>query len=521
MTQRAPLLIALPHGLNASGVTTWAVRLASTLAPAGRACGLILHPEPPGQQPMDLRPHPAVAVFDLRAMGPLDANAGAATAFVPAYRAAARALASRAGGGPVVLSPNLIGECYAVAAELTRTDADAVRTIAVHHSDLAYNDALCLHFEPIVHAFVGVSGRIADRLRRLLPARAADAHRVPYGVETPPSPAHRPPLAGRPLRLLYAGRIEHEQKRVRALLAMSDALSARSIPHELALVGDGPACAEIDAACAERTGVRRLPPRSPAGVAALLDAADLFVLASRYEGLSVSVLEAMAHGCAPVITRTASGADEQITDGVTGFLVDAGPDADDAAIGEAMADGVQRAIRADPHAAGAAAAKRARQAFSGERMAAAYAALIDACAAAPARRWPEGRPVAFTTVPTDAAERMRAVLERLAGRRIIVHGAGRHTLELAGVLADSPACIVAFTDDDPARQGGAIHGVPIVAPTDAALTGATDALISTFLHENAVWERRAVYERQGLRVHRLYGHSSGSEASSDLARSLT
>ncbi len=517
MTRGSPLLIALPDGLNASGVTTWAVRLASALAASGRVCGLVLHPEPPGQRPIDVALHPGVRIFDLRRLPRLDAEGGGA--FAPAYLAAARSLGARP-GGPVVLSPNLVGECYAVAAELTRAHADAVRTIAVHHSDLAYNDAVCAHFEPIVHAFVGVSERITDRLRRNLPARAADVHRIPYGVEAAGIAAPRPPLAGRPVRLLYAGRIEHEQKRVRSLVAMSDALAARGVAHELALVGDGPACPEIDAACASRSWVRRLPPRSPAGIAALLDAADLFVLASRYEGLSVSVLEAMARGCTPVITRTASGAGEQITEGVTGFLVDA-DDGDDAATGDAMADAVQRAIRAGPHRAGAAAAKRARDCFSVERMAGAYAAILDGCAAAPARRWAQDRAVAFTTVPADAAERMRAVLDRLAGRRIVVHGAGRHTTELAGVLAESPACVVAFSDDDPARQGGAIRGVPIVAPTDAALTGATDVLISTFLHESAVWERRGVYERQGLRVHRVYGHSSGSEASSGFARSLT
>ncbi len=518
MTRGSPLLIALPDGLNASGVTTWAVRLASALSASGRSSGLILHPEPPGQRPIDAALHPAVRVFDLRRLPRLDAGGGAA--FAPAYLAAARSLGARP-GHPAVLSPNLVGECYAVAAELTRTDADAIRTIAVHHADLAYNDAVCAHFEPIVHAFVGVSERIADRLRRRLPARAADVYRVPHGVEAAGIAAPRAPLDGRPIRLLYAGRIEHEQKRVRALVAMSDALTARGVAHELAMVGDGPACPEIDAACATRPCVRRLPPRSPAGIAALLDAADLFVLASRYEGLSVSVLEAMARGCTPVITRTASGAGEQIADGVTGFLIDTDDDTDDTAIGQAMADGVQRAIRVGPHHAGAAAAKRAREAFSVDRMAAAYAGIIDTCAVAPARRWPDDRPVAFTTVPADAAERMRAVLDRLAGRRIVVHGVGRHTTELAEVLAESPACVVAFTDDDPARQGGAIRGVPVVAPTDAALSGATDVLISTFLHENAVWERRAVYERQGLRVHRVYGHSSGSEASSDFARSLT
>ena len=39
------LVIALPHGLNVSGVTMWAVRLSNALAERGRVAALILHPE--------------------------------------------------------------------------------------------------------------------------------------------------------------------------------------------------------------------------------------------------------------------------------------------------------------------------------------------------------------------------------------------------------------------------------------------------------------------------------------------
>ena len=45
---------------------------------------------------------------------------------------------------------------------------------------------------------------------------------------------------------------------------------------------------------------------------------------------------------------------------------------------------------------------------------------------------------------------------------------------------------------------------PIVAPHDAGETGATDVVISSWINQNAIWQRRAVYERQGLKVHTLY-----------------
>jgi len=69
----------------------------------------------------------------------------------------------------------------------------------------------------------------------------------------------------------------------------------------------------------------------------------------------------------------------------------------------------------------------------------------------------------------------------------------------------SSARVVAFTDDDRSNWGGELIGVRVVAPKDASGQGATDVIISSWLHEQAIWERRAVYESQGLRVHRLYG----------------
>lgn len=55
-------------------------------------------------------------------------------------------------------------------------------------------------------------------------------------------------------------------------------------------------------------------------VAALLAAADVFVLASHFEGLPMSVIEAMLCGL-PVVASRIRGPREQVIDGETGFLV--------------------------------------------------------------------------------------------------------------------------------------------------------------------------------------------------------
>ncbi len=68
-------------------------------------------------------------------------------------------------------------------------------------------------------------------------------------------------------------------------------------------------------------------------VADLMAAADIFVLPSRFEGLPMSVIEAMLTGL-PVVAADVRGPAEQVVAGVTGLLV---PPGDAPALGKALA----------------------------------------------------------------------------------------------------------------------------------------------------------------------------------------
>jgi glycosyltransferase involved in cell wall biosynthesis len=106
------------------------------------------------------------------------------------------------------------------------------------------------------------------------------------------------------------------------------------------LAGDGPLRADLEAE-ARDLGVagRCVFLGQRADVPALLAAADLFVLPSLYEGLPVSVLEAMA-AQRPIVATAIGGTDEAVTNEVTGLLV---PPRDAAALASAI-----RRMRADP-----------------------------------------------------------------------------------------------------------------------------------------------------------------------------
>jgi glycosyltransferase involved in cell wall biosynthesis len=131
-----------------------------------------------------------------------------------------------------------------------------------------------------------------------------------------PDPTLRSSLAGdRPLVLTVA-RLD-EQKGHRHLLA-----AAAQVPDAVfVLAGDGPQRDGLERLAARlgiRDRVRFLGER--ADVAELLAVCDVFALPSLYEGLPISVLEAMAAERAVVATAV-GGTAEAVVDGVSGLLV--------------------------------------------------------------------------------------------------------------------------------------------------------------------------------------------------------
>jgi glycosyltransferase involved in cell wall biosynthesis len=119
-----------------------------------------------------------------------------------------------------------------------------------------------------------------------------------------------------------------------ALVAAVPALADRFPDVGVVLLGSGHLHEELRAQ-ADRLGVgdRVHLPGHRADARALLDAADVFVLPSRYEGMPLALLEAMDAGL-PVVTTRAPGCTEVVADGVTGLLV---PPEDPPALAAALA----------------------------------------------------------------------------------------------------------------------------------------------------------------------------------------
>jgi sugar transferase (PEP-CTERM/EpsH1 system associated) len=136
----------------------------------------------------------------------------------------------------------------------------------------------------------------------------------------------------------------------------------------LVIAGDGPEREALERRARERGVDLRLLGYRP-DVEQVLAALDVFVLSSVSEGLSNTILEAMASGT-PVVATRVGGAEEMIEDGVSGILV---PPSD----APAMAAALRRVLTtADGAAAmGAAARRRAEDEFTLAGMMKQYDAL--------------------------------------------------------------------------------------------------------------------------------------------------
>jgi glycosyltransferase involved in cell wall biosynthesis len=185
---------------------------------------------------------------------------------------------------------------------------------------------------PRFRSIAAVSRAIARYAVEEVGLRPGQVTTVHNGIADGVAPAPERREAGRPVTFIATGRLAPVKNH--PLLLRAFAHVARELPEtRLLLVGDGPQRAEIER-LVDQLGVRGavslLGFRSDVG--RLLASADAYVLSSRYEGISMALLEAMQSGLPAVATRV-GGIPETVVDGETGLLV--APD-DEPALRQAM-----------------------------------------------------------------------------------------------------------------------------------------------------------------------------------------
>lgn len=308
------IALSLPDGRGLGGVTTWALDLAERLAglPNVEAC-LLEHAT--SRQPVVVEGNSPVRSIDLTPfIHPNHPRLGVddVERFAAAYASAE----------PEILVPNWSWGSHAAAVAVAAQDPEHVRVIGFVHADGEDYYEWIRYYEPWIVRFVAVSSEIAARLTEELPHRSGDIVTLPYSIAQPAS-VQRPDRGNSPLRIIFAGRLAVAQKRILDLITMAEMLAADDVEFELRIIGSGP---DEDTL---RRAIDRLPSKTrssielertcpPAEMPARWLEADVLVLPSDYEGTSIAMLEALAHGCVPVVTRV-SGTETEIVDGETGL----------------------------------------------------------------------------------------------------------------------------------------------------------------------------------------------------------
>jgi glycosyltransferase involved in cell wall biosynthesis len=193
--------------------------------------------------------------------------------------------------------------------------------VLVLHGDHDYYYGLAKKHDRVVHAYVAYSRRMYEQLLAHLPHRADSIFYIPYGIPLPP---HVRMAVPGPLRLIFAGRLEHGQKGVLELPAIDARLRQLQCDVAWTIVGDGPDGGALRAMWPQSATVQYRGALTNGETIAALACHDVFVLPTRTEGLPVALLEAMGSGVVPVVSNIDSGVPDVMTGGINGLLPDVG-----------------------------------------------------------------------------------------------------------------------------------------------------------------------------------------------------
>ncbi len=235
-------------------------------------------------------------------------------------------------------------------------------------------------YSPLVGRYVALSRQIESYLIERVGVASDRVERICNGVDTArffPAPA-RVALSGCPLPMDGAvvvgtvGRLQAVKDQLTLVRAVAIACRRGAADVRLVIAGDGPLRPEVEAevrAC----GIADLSwlAGERSDVPDVMRALDVFALPSRSEGISNTILEAMASGL-PVVATDVGGSAELVVPGQTGELV---PAEDPERMAEALMRYTADAALRKEH--GAAARERVERGFSIDGMVARYAQLYD------------------------------------------------------------------------------------------------------------------------------------------------
>ena len=132
--------------------------------------------------------------------------------------------------------------------------------------------------------------------------------------------------ATKPIKIGYAGRLEVEQKRMDLLLELIELLEKKQVNYSFDIAGDGHYRETMEKMVSEKHLEQRvnfLGTIRREEIPSFWKKQDIYVNIADFEGRSITQLEAMVNGAVPIVTET-SGTREDITEGLSGYIVELG-----------------------------------------------------------------------------------------------------------------------------------------------------------------------------------------------------
>jgi len=225
---------------------------------------------------------------------------------------------------PHIFVPNLVVPAYYACKWAKKA---GIITIGISHSDDPFYHAIQKEFIGGHKSFrldgmICVSKVLEQQLLKSKNVSKVKIKRIPYGVIIPDSKAKRDDNT---FRVIYVGRLAEQQKRISEVTRSFCEMTQKISGVEAIIYGDGPDKINVENILNQqqiKTPVSLGGNIHPEQMTDKLLKAHVIVLLSDYEGLPISILEAMACGVVPLCLHMRSGITELIKNGKTGYIVD-------------------------------------------------------------------------------------------------------------------------------------------------------------------------------------------------------
>ena len=187
----------------------------------------------------------------------------------------------------------------------------AKRRIGILHSDWTTLRPFLQSQKELLDGVLCVSNTLMELVAECLPELSKDnrIQLIPYPIDGVPFMPNRMSLVKRPVIIGWIGRIQEEQKRVDRLPSLLKAFDDAQIDYRFELLGDGPMQEWLEKQLpANRTVFHGR--KSGDDYYSTLSKWDFITSVSDYEGLPISMLEALSAGVLPLYPTIGSGGDE-------------------------------------------------------------------------------------------------------------------------------------------------------------------------------------------------------------------